>query len=143
MKKFEGKVRQMCHSRCSLVQGFYTKLYRKSVVPESSIALTSISMKLGTLVHDAHGYNHNERTTWFLLHCTCVSQPGRSIVRENTCVFSLPGRETQCKRNPFGCDCDGSPQCLPLRIEHCLFGGLSFSMLMATKPCACLVASDF
>ena len=26
-------------------------------------------------------------------------------------------------------DCDGSPQCLPLRIEHCLFGGLSFSAI--------------
>ena len=26
-------------------------------------------------------------------------------------------------------DCDGSPQCLSLRIEHCLFGGLSSSCL--------------
>ena len=39
----------------------------------------------------------------------------------------------------FGCDCDGSPQCLPLSIEHCLFGGLSISSLIwkwksPTKP---------
>ena len=27
-------------------------------------------------------------------------------------------------------DCDGSPPCLPLRIEHCLFAGLSFSSLI-------------
>ena len=28
-------------------------------------------------------------------------------------------------------DCDGSPQCLSLRIEHCLFGGLSSSCVNA------------
>ena len=43
----------------------------------------------------------NERTNVCLLHG--VLRPSRSIVRENT------------------------PQCLSLRIEHCLFGGLSSS----------------
>ena len=51
----------------------------------------------------------DERTNLFLLHG--VSRPSRSIVRENTY------------------DCDGSPQCLSLRIEHCLFGGLPSSCL--------------
>ena len=36
-------------------------------------------------------------------------------------------RQREEKRiGPF-VDCDGSPQCLSLRIEHCLFGGLSSS----------------
>ena len=30
-------------------------------------------------------------------------------------------------------DCDGSPQCLSLRIEHCLFGGLSSSGTSGTQ----------
>ena len=58
----------MSHRSCSLALGFYTKLYTKPAVSESSIALGkyfiefdffiawTIFMKLGTLVHHVHGY---------------------------------------------------------------------------------------
>ena len=74
-------------------------------------------------------YDPVGRSSERLLHG--VSRPSRSIVREN--VFSLTidllGRETPCYETQIGpfVDCDGSPQCLSLRIEHCLFGGLSSS----------------
>ena len=40
----------------------------------------------------------------------------------------------------FRCDCDSSSQCLPLRIQHCLFGGLSFSS--PDQPCRDLMMCD-
>ena len=43
-KQFEGKVGQMCHRSCSLAWGFYTKLYTKSAVSESSIALGRLKL---------------------------------------------------------------------------------------------------
>ena len=56
----------MHHRSCSLAFGFYTKLYTKSAVSESSITLGrlnltfftawTIFMKLGTLVHHVPGY---------------------------------------------------------------------------------------
>ena len=44
IKKFERKVGQMCHRSCSLALGFYTKLYTKSAVSESSIALARLNL---------------------------------------------------------------------------------------------------
>ena len=44
----------MCHRSCSLAEGFYTKLYTKSAVSESSIALARLNLtfqRLG-LFHD-------------------------------------------------------------------------------------------
>ena len=46
IKKFKGKVAQMCHRSCSLAQGFYTKLYTKTAVSKSSIALGLGTLKL-------------------------------------------------------------------------------------------------
>ena len=43
-KKFEGKIGQMCHWSRSLAYGFYTKLYTKSAVSESSIALARLNL---------------------------------------------------------------------------------------------------
>ena len=43
-KKFEGKVGQMCHQSWSLALGFYAKLYTKSAVSESSIALARLNL---------------------------------------------------------------------------------------------------
>ena len=57
-KKFKGKVGQMCHQSCSLALGFYTKLFTKSAVSESSIALgrlnltfLSLGLSLWNLAH--------------------------------------------------------------------------------------------
>ena len=44
IKKFKGNVGQMCYRSCSLALGFYTKLYTKSAVSESSIALRRLNL---------------------------------------------------------------------------------------------------
>ena len=43
-KEFKGKVGQMCHLSCLLAWGFYTELYTKSAVSESSIALGRLNL---------------------------------------------------------------------------------------------------
>ena len=47
--------------------------------------------------------------------------PWRNAHKPHLCLNFV-----QTQIGPF-VDGDGSPQCLPLRIEHCLFGGLSSS----------------
>ena len=58
IKKFKGKVGQMCHRSWSLAWGFYTKLYTKTAVSESSMALgrfnltfLSLGLSLWNLAH--------------------------------------------------------------------------------------------
>ena len=48
IKKFERKVGQMCHRSCLLTRSFYTKLYTKSAVSESSIALGRLNLTFFT-----------------------------------------------------------------------------------------------
>ena len=62
------KLVKLCHQSCSLALDFYTKLYTKSAVSESSIAIAlgglnlpffiawTIFMKIGKLVHHVYGY---------------------------------------------------------------------------------------
>ena len=54
---------------------------------------------------------------------SCVLREDRPTGSYNaaTCVTEPIGHES------FRCGCDVSPQCLPLRVEHCLFRGLSIS----------------
>ena len=44
IKKFKGKVCQICHRSCSLALCFFTKLHTKSAVSESSIALGRLNL---------------------------------------------------------------------------------------------------
>ena len=42
----------------------------------------------------------------------------------------IPWRNAHKPHWSFGFDCDGSPRCLSLKNEHCLYGGRSFSSLV-------------
>ena len=107
---------------------------RQAVRPIHEWRMCNLSLtKARLLIKCAFCFTVNERTNLFLLHG--VSRPSRSIVREkmyslwrSTCwVVKHRVRQTNWS---FRCTCDGSPQCLSLRIEHCLFGGLSSSCLL-------------
>ena len=65
------------------------------------------------------------RETWCRV-LYLVSFVWRSTKRVVTHRVTEPNRS-------FRCDCDGSPQFLPLRIEHCLWWGLLTSSLLVTK----------
>ena len=67
-KRSKEEVGLMRDRSCSLVEGFYTKLYTKSTISESSIAFARLktTVKLGTFVHHARGYNTLPRIFYFV-----------------------------------------------------------------------------
>ena len=79
IKKFKGKVGQMCYQSSSRVSGFYTKLYTKSAVSESSVALRRLNLTFYRL-----DYLYE---TWY----TCSSCSWLQNVASDLLIFFCPG----------------------------------------------------
>ena len=126
-KKFKGRVGQMCHRCCSLAQGFYTKLYTKSAVSKSSIALARLSLTFNQLDYLA---KLGDRPTILDSHSDKVLKDFIDQKRdENIYKISLI-RYSGVQQSQQGRDSEKSSSGLSSwNLAHL------FSMLLATKNC--------